>query len=68
MGMLVIIDTRGVVLNQTSQIDLSLDVPFVEGMDLKSVFVGQAIMTQNPVQAQAMKTVLEELDTQQAMS
>lgn len=68
MGMLVIIDSRGVVLNQTSQIDLNLDVPFVEGMDLKSVLVGRALTTQNPVQAQAMQAILGELETQQAMS
>lgn len=67
MGMLVIIDARGVVLTQTSILDLGLDIPFVEGMDLKSVIIGQAVSTHDPAQAQAMQAILSEIEAQQAM-
>lgn len=64
MGMLVMLDSEGAVLDQTAQIEIELDVPMVTGMQVDAVRIGEPIVSTISGQTQAVASVLDELSAQ----
>lgn len=64
MGMLIILDDDGVVLEQMSNIDILLNVPTVTGMQIDVARLGFPVVSAVPGQEEAMSAVLSELSWQ----
>lgn len=64
MGTLVLIGKDGVVLEQTSHIDIEIDVPMLTGKDVVDVRVGQPLVFAKLGQLEAMNSILDELTHQ----
>lgn len=63
-GMLIILGNDGIVLEKTSHIDITLQVPVITGMLVESDRVGQPIVFSAAGQFDAVQNVLSELDRQ----
>ncbi|MDL2319290.1 FtsQ-type POTRA domain-containing protein [Eubacteriales bacterium OttesenSCG-928-A19] len=64
MGMLIILGENGVVLERTSQIDSSVFVPEIIGMDVESAQVGSMAAYRVAGQGDAITDILDALDLQ----
>lgn len=67
LGMLITFDEQGIALDQTTQLDLDLQVPVVTGIQLESVQVGATVKTRNALQLETVLAVLAELRSQGAL-
>lgn len=64
MGMLVLIGDNGVVLEQTSQIDLEVHVPEIVGMQVNQVSLGKPVDYAVAGQGDAVEALITAIDTQ----
>jgi len=67
LGMLILLSEDGVVLEQTAQVDMDLNVPMITGMQVASVRVGRPIVLSTAGQFDALSAVLTALDAQGAL-
>ncbi len=64
LGVLVMLDERGVVMETTNMLDDWLQVPIVTGVNVTSSDVGLPLQSRDPKQIEALQKVLEELSLQ----
>jgi cell division protein FtsQ len=64
MGVLVMLDEEGRVLETSNQLDARLQIPVVTGMEVTSMDVGMDLATRDPAQVRAMNAMLNELALQ----
>lgn len=62
MGLLLLLDSNCIVLEQTNKIDMMLDIPTITGMQIESGRVGFPIVASLAGQAEAVSAVLSALD------
>jgi hypothetical protein len=63
-GMMVMIDAQGLVLEQTAQMDVSLPIPLITGLDVAAVPIGQPLRVDTPTRLEVTLKVLAELEAQ----
>lgn len=66
LGVLVIMDEEGQILETSGQLDASLQIPVITGMQVDHLVVGMKLTCRNPAQLAAAWTLLKELTLQAA--
>lgn len=62
LGVLVVIDDQGMVLERSGQLDIGLDLPVVTGVEVSDLTLGQPLSAKNPAQLVAMRSILSALN------